>query len=314
MGGLDKFIERTATDLPWIREIEPLKGSSYAALAPGLRYRWASAVMVRLKGGATPAAPTQNPTKRAKPAAPKKTSSSSRTNYTLETPLDELKFIHKQTRPKLARMEISTLRDLLWLFPHRHVDYSKVTKIAEVEYGELITVAGRVVKSERARIGPPPGAAKILINDGTGLLEATFFRQAYLANKFRKGSTVAFSGEIGAFQGRAQLQNPEYEEISSDSSGQSTHAGNLLPVYPSTEGLAQRSIRTSTRKALDISEALLPEFLPSDLLNRNGFPGRYPAIEAMHYPAEFGHQFQARNRLAFEELFMYQLAALKRRH
>lgn len=76
MGGLDKFIERTATDLPWIREIEPLKGSSYAALAPGLRYRWASAVMVRLKGGATPAAPTQNPTKRAKPAAPKKTSSS----------------------------------------------------------------------------------------------------------------------------------------------------------------------------------------------------------------------------------------------
>ncbi|MGB1748631.1 MAG: ATP-dependent DNA helicase RecG [Dehalococcoidia bacterium] len=314
MGGLDKFIERTASDLPWIREIEPLKGSNYSALAPGLRYRWASAVMVRLKGGEAPTADKSKPNRQTKSATPKKTSSSSTTTYTLETPLDELKFIHKQTRPKLARMEISTLRDLLWLFPHRHVDYSKITKIAEVEYGELTTVAGRVVKSERARIGPPPGAAKILINDGTGLLEATFFRQAYLANKFRKGSTVAFSGEIGAFQGRAQLQNPEYEELSNDSSSQSTHAGNLLPVYPSTEGLAQRSIRTSTRKALDISESLLTEFLPIEMMSRNGFPGRFPAIEAMHYPSEFGHQLQARNRLAFEELFMYQLAALKRRH
>lgn len=271
MGGLDKFIERTASDLPWIREIEPLKGSNYSALAPGLRYRWASAVMVRLKGGEAPTADKSKPNRQTKSATPKKTSSSSTTNYTLETPLDELKFIHKQTRPKLARMEISTLRDLLWLFPHRHVDYSKITKIAEVEYGELTTVAGRVVKSERARIGPPPGAAKILINDGTGLLEATFFRQAYLVNKFRKGSTVAFSGEIGAFQGRAQLQNPEYEELSNDSSSQSTHAGNLLPVYPSTEGLAQRSIRTSTRKALDISESLLTEFLPIEMMSRNGF-------------------------------------------
>ena len=210
---------------------------------------------------------------------------------------------------------------MLSLFPARHVDYSKVTRIGEVEYGALTTVAGRVVRSETVRIGPPPGAAKILINDGTGLLEATFFRQAYLASRFKRGSLIAFSGEIDAFQGRAQMQNPDYDELPSSAAStdtttgdlQLTHAGNLLPVYPSTEGLVQRSIRTATRKSLDTGLPLLTEFLDDDLRQRHSFPGLLEAVESMHYPDSVEDQRQARRRLAFDELFMYQLAALKKK-
>ena len=131
---------------------------------------------------------------------------------------------------------------------------------------------------------------------------------------------MAFSGEIGAFQNRAQMQNPEYDELpASASSGdqdgelQLTHAGNLLPVYPSTEGLVQRSIRTATRKSLDNGLPLLTEFLSDDLTQRHGFPDLREAVESMHYPDSAENQFQARRRLAFDELFMYQLAALKKK-
>ncbi|HJP27352.1 MAG TPA: ATP-dependent DNA helicase RecG [Dehalococcoidia bacterium] len=319
MGGLDKFIEQSSSALPWIRDIEPLRGSNYANLQPGQRHRWASAVMGQIRSmTSAPVVPTPPPAKQ--PPARKKQSLGSRTKYTLETPLEDLKFIHKATRTKLARLDVANLRDMVRLFPNRHVDYSQVTKIGELLFGEQMTVAGRVMRSETAKIGPPPGATKILINDGTGLLEATFFRQAYLANRFRRGDIFAFSGEVGAFNNRAQMQNPEYDQLppgsasgSGDDDIQLTHAGNLLPVYPSTDGLVQRSIRTATRKSLDNGLPLLEEFLADDLKQRHSLIDLEAAVESMHYPDSADQQFQARQRLAFDELFMYQLAALKKK-
>jgi len=322
MGGLDKFIEHSAKALPWIRDVEPLRGTSYAVLQPGQRHRWASAVMGRLKsesGDQQTAAPATAPVTAKKTPARK---SSPRTKYTLDTPIDELKFIHKATRQKFARLDVTNLRDMLRLFPNRHVDYSQVTKIAEVLYGDQMTVAGRVVRSEIVKIGPPPGAAKILINDGSGVLEATFFRQAYLARRFKRGDIVAFSGEVGAFNNLAQMQNPEYDELpvksaasihAQDEDIQLIHAGNLLPVYPSTDGLVQRSIRTATRKSLDTGLPLLDEYLDDDLKQRHAFTDLKQAVESMHFPDSTDLQFQARRRLAFDELFMYQLAALKKK-
>jgi ATP-dependent DNA helicase RecG len=327
MGGLDKFIEISAASLPWIRSVEPLGGTNYAALQPGQRHRWASAVMGRLRSESSPQAAPAEPVAAEPKASVKKAPrrSSPKIQYTLDTPLDDLKFIHKATRPKLGRLGVTNLRDMVRLFPNRHVDYSQVTPIAEVLFGENMTVAGRVVRSERAKIGPPPGAAKILINDGTGVLEATFFRQAYLANKFRRGDLVAFSGEVKAFNNLAQMQNPEYDELPAsaatparglhDEGGgiQLTHAGNLLPVYPSTDGLVQRSIRTATRKSLDNGLPLMEEFLDDELKKRHAFTNLTEAIESMHFPDSSDQQFQARRRLAFDELFMYQLAALKKK-
>ena len=331
MGGLDRFIERASEALRWIRDIEPLRGTTYASLQPGQRHRWASTVMAKISAttfGAQPppvpgskVSPKQTVVKRTPTKRTVGRARSASAKYELDTPLAELKFIHKATRGKLSRLNIATLRDMLSLFPNRHIDYSKITRIGEVEYGALTTVAGRVVRSETVRIGPPPGAAKILINDGTGLLEATFFRQAYLASRLKRGNLVAFSGEIDAFQGRAQMQNPEYDELPSSAAStgtstgdlQLTHAGNLLPVYPSTDGLAQRSIRTATRKSLDAGLPLLTEFLDDDLRQRHSFPGLPEAVEAMHYPDSPEDQRAARRRLAFDELFMYQLAALKKK-
>ncbi len=316
MGGLDKFIERVAVTMPWIRDLEPLRGTGYAALQPGQRHRWASDVMARLRSETSPK-DTRQTTPAEPPARKPVRQPRSATKYTLDTPLDELKYIHRATRPKLARLGIQTLRDVLHLFPNRHVDYSKVTKIGEVLFGEQMTVAGRVVRSESVKIGPPPGAAKISINDGTGILEATFFRQAYLAKRFKRGDLVAFSGEIGVFNNRAQMQNPEYDQLpkmsESGDASQMIHAGNLLPIYPSTDGLVQRSIRTATRKSLDIGVPLLVEYLDDDLKHRHAFTGLRAAVESMHYPESSDQQFQSRRRLAFDELFMYQLAALKKK-
>ena len=319
MGGLDRFISHIATQLGWIRDVEPLKGTNYAALSPGQRHRWASAILGQL--GSTNSAQRISKKPKSKTTSnPRRQPSKTRAKYDLNTPLSDLIFIHKATRSKLTRLGVRNLRDLLRLFPNRHVDYSKVTKIQDAIHGEMTTVVGRVIRSEVAKIGPAPGAAKITINDGTELLEATFFRQAYLTHKIKQGSLITLSGEIGSFNNRLQMQNPEHEQLydenshdSQQNNSQLTHAGILLPVYPSTDGLAQRSLRSATRKSLDVGLPILDEFLNQDIKNRHSLADLSEAYESIHYPKSINDQLQARRRLAFDELFMYQLAALKRR-
>ena len=319
MGGLDRFISHIATQLGWIRDVEPLKGTNYAALSPGQRHRWASAILGQL--GSTNSAQRISKKPKSKTTSnPRRQPSKTRAKYDLNTPLSDLIFIHKATRSKLTRLGVRNLRDLLRLFPNRHVDYSKVTKIQDAIHGEMTTVVGRVIRSEVAKIGPAPGAAKITINDGTELLEATFFRQAYLTHKIKQGSLITLSGEIGSFNNRLQMQNPEHEQLydenshdSQENNSQLTHAGILLPVYPSTDGLAQRSLRSATRKSLDVGLPVLDEFLTQDIKNRHSLADLSEAYESIHYPKSINDQLQARRRLAFDELFMYQLAALKRR-
>ena len=319
MGGLDRFISHIATQLGWIRDVEPLKGTNYAALSPGQRHRWASAILGQL--GSTNSAQRISKKPKSKTTSnPRRQPSKTRAKYDLNTPLSNLIFIHKATRSKLTRLGVRNLRDLLRLFPNRHVDYSKVTKIQDAIHGEMTTVVGRVIRSEGAKIGPAPGAAKITINDGTELLEATFFRQAYLTHKIKQGSLITLSGEIGSFNNRLQMQNPEHEQLDDENSHDSqknnlqlTHAGILLPVYPSTDGLAQRSLRSATRKSLDVGLPVLDEFLNQDIKNRHSLADLSEAYESIHYPKSINDQLQARRRLAFDELFMYQLAALKRR-
>ena len=319
MGGLDRFISHIATQLGWIRDVEPLKGTNYAALSPGQRHRWASAILGQL--GSTNSAQRISKKPKSKTTSnPRRQPSKTRAKYDLNTPLSNLIFIHKATRSKLTRLGVRNLRDLLRLFPNRHVDYSKVTKIQDAIHGEMTTVVGRVIRSEGAKIGPAPGAAKITINDGTELLEATFFRQAYLTHKIKQGSLITLSGEIGSFNNRLQMQNPEHEQLYDENSHDSqknnlqlTHAGILLPVYPSTDGLAQRSLRSATRKSLDVGLPILDEFLTQDIKNRHSLVDLSEAYESIHYPKSINDQLQARRRLAFDELFMYQLAALKKR-
>ena len=110
---------------------------------------------------------------------------------------------------------METLRDLLYLFPLRHIDYSNVKQIAYLEIDEEVSVIGKVTRSTTKRIGR--GATTVSINDGTGIVDATWFNQPYLAARFKPGTTLTLSGKVGVYRGRVQFQNPEYETAASRS-------------------------------------------------------------------------------------------------
>jgi ATP-dependent DNA helicase RecG len=232
---------------------------------------------------------------------------------TLDSPLTDVRLLQRTPHAKFASLGIRALRDLIRHFPHRHVDYSTAKKIAELEEGMEATVIATVRSGEKLQIGAPPGAARVVLSDGTGLLTATWFRQSYLVDRFTPGTKLALSGRVYSFRGQAKLDSPEYEVLPSGGVKELTHAGNLLPVYHSTEGLPQRTIRTAVRRALDIALPLLQDPVPAGITRRHGMPALARAVEDMHFPASARQRDEARRRLAFDELFLNQVAVIQRR-
>ena len=310
IGGLDRFLEESRAVLPWLASLFPPAIRHYAELSVPQRKAWAAAADKRISqshGAPSRPARSARPSRAASHASP-----APRPRVTLDSPLASLRFISAPNRPRFERIGVATLRDVLYLFPTRHVDYSKVTPVAVLSVDDETTVIGTVTRAEAIRIGPPPGAARIVINDSTGLLTVTWFRQAYLAERLRPGVRLAVSGRVNEYRGRAQMENPEYEVVASDP-GKLVHAGNLLPIYPSTEGLPQRTIRNAAQRALSAGLSMIQDHIPQAVLKRLGMRSLAESIRRMHFPATHEEYAEARERLAFDELFLNQLAALRRK-
>ena len=316
-GGLDLFLEANRSDLAAIGMPEP----SYASLTAKQREAWAHTVRVSALGepSSRPPAPGPGPPPPKKRATAKKPATRTRKKVaaktppsgpvTFDSPIEDLPFITKAQHARFKRLGVSNLRDLLHHFPHRHLDYSNLGNVIDLVYGEEMSVIVEVVSASTAPIGRR-GAARVTARDETGFVDITWFGQPYLAQQLRPGTRVVISGRVEEYRERAQFQNPEYEVLRGDTL---THAGNLLPIYPSTEGMYQRTLRTAARKALDAGLPLLQEHLDPDIRERMVLPGLREAVEWMHHPDTMEQRETARRRLAFDELFLNQLAVQRRK-
>ncbi|MBI2964911.1 MAG: hypothetical protein HYY34_01760, partial [Chloroflexi bacterium] len=287
-GGLDRFLHRWRAELERELGADPTRGKPYAELTPAARKTWAQAVMrpraatpAARAGGDSPATTAGFPEKRRPPAAPRTAENQAKSSVqrpghrrheaaapSLTTTIQDLKLVPRPVADKLQRIGVVTLRDLLYLFPSRHIDYAHVNNISEIMPGTDATVVATVWEASEARIGPGPGATRAVISDGTGTMSVTWFRQPYLAKRLSTGTRLVLSGKVQQFRGRPQFQNPEYEVLGEGPDDELVHAGNLLPVYPSTEGLAQRTLRTAAKKGLDIGLPLVSEYVPGAILDR----------------------------------------------
>jgi ATP-dependent DNA helicase RecG len=322
-GGLDLFLEANQA------ELGPLDiPKSYASLSVKKREEWAKSARASVEASqpaegdnepppskpkqttyptARPAKSAKKPATRArKKPAPKKVPTGP---VTLDTSIEDLPFITKTNHSRFKRLGVVDLRGLLRMYPARHLDYSKIGDVIDLVYGEEMSVVVTVTSASSANIGRR-GSARITARDDTGSVGITWFGQPYLAQQLRPGTRIIISGKVETYREQVQFQNPEYEIIRGDNL---THAGNLLPIYPSTEGMYQRTLRTATRNALDSGLTLLEEHLDPDVRKRNVLPGLRDAVQWMHHPDSMEQWHEARRRLAFDELFINQLAVQRRK-
>jgi ATP-dependent DNA helicase RecG len=231
----------------------------------------------------------------------------------LDTPVKFLKGVGERRAEALERLGIRTARDLLWHLPHRYVDASAVTPLAKAELGQEVACVGQVVAKG---VLPTRRGLRIfhaVLRDDSGLLECVWPGQPFLDRTIVVGQTLLVSGPVRFYHGR-QLAPREYV-ILADAAGDADPltAGKVLPVYPATEGLSHKVIRSLIERHLDALIALSDDVLPATLRGGLGLPELSEALRAVHRPGSLEEAERGRRRLAFDELLDLQLMLIRAR-
>jgi ATP-dependent DNA helicase RecG len=214
---------------------------------------------------------------------------------------------------RLAKLGIETAGDLLDHLPFDHRDYEGRRAVADLAIGEEATV---LVQVRDCRVRPTRRRRLQIVEarvaDETGPLRAVWFNQAYLADQLTEGTIVLLRGRLEGGRGGPTFRVAEHEIARPDDEGIGRHTTGLVPVYPATEGLSARRIRDLAFR-LRGEERHSIEPLPARLRASQRLAARADALHAAHWPQAPEEVPPARRRLAFEELFLFQLALVGRR-
>ncbi|MFM7149200.1 MAG: DEAD/DEAH box helicase, partial [Gemmataceae bacterium] len=229
----------------------------------------------------------------------------------LSITLDRLPGVTPNRRALLAKLNLSTVGDLLRHFPRGYEDLSEVRAIADLQPDRPQMVQGEVIEMETREIsGGRFVLSVVLTDDGRNILEGVWFNQGFMARRFRYGQRLSFAGKPKWFRDRWQISNPKVQGID----GEDPVSPGIVPIYPLTEDLRPDVLRQLIGKALDLHGSAWPERLPPNLREKHGWPDVLDALRQMHFPSSLQAARQARLRFIYEELLILQLAlALRRR-
>ena len=206
-----------------------------------------------------------------------------------------------ETRARaLEKLGVTTLGELLGYFPRRYEDRTAIYPIAELPVGETACCRAMIAAEPVSRrITGGRTVVKVRAVDETGVLDVTFFNQAYRQQSLHAGDSFVFCGRVEGNLLRRQMTNPLMEP-----EGQQQLTGRIVPVYPLTKGVSQQLLQKAMRQGLDECRELLPDVLPDGVRMAHQLCFINYAYENIHFPASFQALEQAHRRLAFEELFL----------
>lgn len=227
----------------------------------------------------------------------------------LQTPITQSLRSYKMYAGRLEKLGITKLEDFLFHIPFRYDDYSLVSKIGEIQAGEVVTIKGKVeeIKNQYTRKGKT--LQKAVIKDETGNINVLWFNQAFLTRAIKKDDLISISGKVNLDKSKLTMVSPDYEVIFNN---QTIHTGRLVPIYPETRGVSSKWLRRQVFNLLS-GKNEIKEYLPRNLILENNLMDLQTAIEEIHFPKSLEEAKKAKERLSFDELFEMQLSAIVRK-
>jgi ATP-dependent DNA helicase RecG len=239
----------------------------------------------------------------------------------LATALQYLKGVGPRRAADLAHAGLVTVEDLLYRFPIRYEDRSRLMAIASIKAGQTASISGKVLSCGlRSTRRPGFKIFEALIGDESGALRATWLNQPFLRDVFARGQQVVLFGQAETRgYGGLQLTNPQYELLD-EQDAETIHTGRIVPVYEKTGAVTAKIQRRLVHDALEKLPRELSDPLPARLRLRLNLPDRAAALLACHFPpadaklAELNRfATPAQRRLIFEEAFLFQTGVLAKR-
>ncbi len=228
----------------------------------------------------------------------------------LETPIEYIAGIGPKYAEKLLYLGIESVRDLIYYFPSRYDDLSNIEKIENLKVDVISTVEGKIIDAKSVRTyRKRMSITEILIEDDSGPVRAVWFNQPYLENSLTKGKKIRLSGKLVQDSKGTYFSNPTYELASRVP----TNMGRIVPVYPETRGITSRWIRWKMQEILKSVAAQIEDVVPTAILKRQKLTVLQEALRQVHFPDSFKKLEEARKSIAFSEMFLIQLNAVRAR-
>lgn len=220
----------------------------------------------------------------------------------LVSPLEKVKGVGVKTAEQFAAAGLHTVDDLITFLPRTHEDFSEAVKIADIHPGKM-TIKARCEKISTRPVRRGLRLTTAVLVDDTGKLQAVWFNQPYRETQLKGGEEFYFSGEFEFNYNKYQLTNPSAEKVSD----MPVQTDRLLPVYRAIKGLKSQLVRKILAELRPLM-TMLPETLPAEVVRAENLASRADALLGMHFPKTSEDIKNARERLAFEELFQLLLA------
>ncbi len=218
----------------------------------------------------------------------------------------------------LNKLGIYCIGDLLEYFPRGYINRKSSHKISELEIGKHCAVVGKISAIDKRVLSRGKNQLNVYISDGEDYLLCTWFRNfKYLENIISEGKNLWVSGIVKEFYGELQLVHPEIEVLDETSDTEDFwHNRSVLPIYPLTDKITMKQMRTMIYNAFAKYHDAIEETLPDYILEKYNFAPRKIALQKIHFSINPDDVPKYKFRFAFEELFYTQLmlARVKKKH
>ena len=244
----------------------------------------------------------------------------------MQTPLQFLKGVGPRKAADLKKAGLNTVEDLLFRFPRRYEDRSKLQKIISLRPGMTAAVSGVVLNAGLAQTRRPGFKLfSALIQDESGSVQAVWPNQAFLKDVIKSKQRIVLFGKVEIWGSRGlQITDPEFEIVRDDAAPDpdaGLHTGRIVPVYERTGMVTTNMQRRYVWQALEQVPTDAFDPVPTDILQRERWPARRDALWQTHFPAADTSVDQlnafatpAQRRLVFEDFFVFQTGLALRRH
>jgi len=221
----------------------------------------------------------------------------------LTTKLTAVKGVGEKTAEQLVLAGLHTVGDLITFLPRGYEDFSEVVSIVDITPGKR-TIRAHAEKVETKRVRRGMTVTTAVLADDTGKLKAVWFNQPYRATQLKPDEEFYFSGEFEFQYNRYQLTSPSAEKVSEIP----VSTDRIVPIYRAVRGLKSQLVRKLLVELRPLM-TMLPDPLPTDIVKRQKLLPYADALIKLHFPNSSSDVTQARERLAFDELFGLLLAA-----
>ncbi len=229
--------------------------------------------------------------------------------YGLEAPVSVIRGVGDKQGAHLVKLGVNKIKDLLYLFPRRYDDYSKLKTINQLLFGEEVTILARVVSVDAFQTKKGKRLVEAVVSDTTGSLRLLWMNQDWHVRYLKKDLFISVSGKIDTYLGRPVIWYPDYEPIDK----QQLHTNRIVPVYPLTAKITQRWLRRTQFNTVRYWAPRVNDFLPDRLRDEAHLLQTKDALLQVHFPENNEALKAAQRRFAFDELFLLQIGVLQQK-